>query len=94
MIKPGGKGKKRKGEEAKDRIISSKRHGSRPAPLTPTLSPRNGGRVSNFFYFPGIIYVTEIISHVSLLQNGFSVILKEVKDLNLPKMRDSSLRSE
>jgi hypothetical protein len=31
---------------------------------------------------------------MSLLQNWFFVILNEVKDLNLPKIRDSSLRSE
>jgi hypothetical protein len=30
----------------------------------------------------------------SLLQKGFFVILNEVKDLNLLKIRDSSLRSE
>ena len=30
----------------------------------------------------------------SLLQNCFYVILNEVKDLNLLKIRDSSLRSE
>ena len=31
---------------------------------------------------------------VSFLQNWFFVILNEVKDLNILKIRDSSLRSE